>query len=189
MKQITLMTAVAIIALGTTSLSAVDAKATKGIKPVQKEMQNAKKRGKLSSRKLYQGECASCHMAYQPEFLPKRSWKKMMKGLENHFGVDATVEPEDQNVLARYLKKNAADAKKIRRTYEKFARSISSKSTPLRITEIPKFRREHRGIPKKMIVQEKVKSLSNCVACHKGAEKGSYSEHSIFIPNYGRWDD
>ena len=45
---------------------------------------------------LYVSECAGCHMAYQPAFLPKRSWKKMMLTLEDHFGVDATMEKEDE---------------------------------------------------------------------------------------------
>ena len=32
-----------------------------------------------SSAALYTKECGSCHMAYQPQFLPKRSWEKTMK--------------------------------------------------------------------------------------------------------------
>ncbi len=138
---------------------------------------------------LYQNECASCHMAYQPEFLPKRSWRKIMKGLENHFGADATMDPKDQATLSKYLQENASDAKRTSHAATKLTRSIPKHSVLMRITEIPKFKREHREIPKRLIKQEKVRLLSNCVACHQRAEKGLYGERDIFIPNYGRWED
>ncbi len=136
---------------------------------------------------LYINECASCHTAYQAEFLPKRSWKKIMAGLEDHFGVDATVEKSDYDKLLKYLTSNASDAKKVYGEHSKFARSISKGSTPLRISEIPKFKREHREIPKRWIVQKEVKSIANCTACHIGMDRGDYE--NIKIPNYGRWDD
>ena len=49
--------------------------------------------------------------------------------------------------------------------------------------------REHREIPKKLILQPEVKSFANCNACHTKAESGSYREREIRIPNYGRWED
>lgn len=35
-------------------------------------------------------ECGACHMAFQPQFLPQRSWRLMMGDLANHFGEDAS---------------------------------------------------------------------------------------------------
>ena len=35
-------------------------------------------------------ECGACHMAFQPQMLPKRSWGKIMSELPNHFGEDAS---------------------------------------------------------------------------------------------------
>jgi hypothetical protein len=55
---------------------------------------------------LYIKECGSCHIAYQKEFLPKRSWNKMMNTLDNHFGVDATLEPEDKKNINRIFNSN-----------------------------------------------------------------------------------
>jgi len=62
---------------------------------------------------LYRQECSACHMAYQPEFLPRRSWAKMMRdaSLRDHFGTDATLEETDRRKIARFLEANAAASK------------------------------------------------------------------------------
>lgn len=138
---------------------------------------------------LYQKECASCHMGYQPEFLPRRSWSKMMQTLDNHFGVDATLDEKDHKTIVAYLINNAGDAKYTTKHFSKMSNSITKDETPLRISETPYFLKEHRKIPKRVIEQKEVKSLANCAACHTNAGEGSYSERGINIPNYGRWDD
>ena len=35
----------------------------------------------------------------------------------------------------------------------------------------------------------RVRSFSNCNACHRYAERGSFNEHEIRIPGYGRYED
>ena len=67
--------------------------------------------------------------------------------------------------------------------------SISFYDTPIKITEVRYFKDKHDEIPSRIINQKEVGTLSNCMACHTRAEKGSYSEREINIPNYGRWDD
>jgi nitrate/TMAO reductase-like tetraheme cytochrome c subunit len=141
------------------------------------------------SNQLYIEECASCHMGYQAQFLPKRSWNKLMDNLNEHFGVDATFDKNDEKSIREYLLKNASDSKSGYGYYSKFARSIYSNSTPIAISEIPKFKREHREVPKRFITQKEVKTIANCIACHTDAKEGFYSERNIHIPNYGRWDD
>ena len=141
-------------------------------------------------KSLYQKECSACHFAYQPELLPKRSWEAIMNKLENHFDTDAFLEKNDKNEILKYLVNNAGDAKYVSYKYfRKINRSISSDQTPIRITKVRYFIKEHRKIPKKFITQDEVKSLSHCQKCHITAEKGNYSEHNIKIPNYGKWDD
>ena len=146
---------------------------------------------KSSEVTLYKNECGSCHMAYQPEFLPKRSWVKMMKqkSLEDHFGVDATLDEADRKKILKFLTANAGDSKKVYGEFREFIESIKKNSTPLRISEVPYFKKEHRKIAKKWIKQKEVKTIANCIACHKKADKGSYDDDEIIIPNYGRWDD
>ena len=136
---------------------------------------------------LYKAECGSCHFAYQPGFLPARSWQKLMAGLGDHFGDNAELEASDRQAIEKYLVVNAADKVEGRRSY-KFMRSIGD-STPLRITEVRYFRHEHDEIPQRVIKQEKIGSFSNCAACHTRADTGSYAEREIRIPGVGRWED
>ena len=138
---------------------------------------------------LYKTECGACHIAYQPKFLPKRSWEKTMRTLSDHFETDATLEKEEYEVIISYLLRNASDAKHVYGDIGKMGRKIPADQTPLRISEIPYFKKEHREIPKRLILQKEVKSIANCAACHTKAEQGNYSESTIFIPNYGKWDD
>lgn len=146
--------------------------------------------GNQPQNAIYQKECGSCHFPYQAGFLPKRSWNKIMDGLEKHFGTDASLDENDNKEIRAYLSEYAGDSNNANYKYfQKINRDISSSDTPLRISETRYFKKEHRKIGKKEIEQDEVKSLSHCQKCHTTADKGSYSERDINIPNYGRWDD
>lgn len=136
---------------------------------------------------LYKAECATCHMAYQPGFLPVRSWQKLMGSLADHFGDNAELAAEDRQAIEAYLVANAADNAEERRS-RKFMSSIGD-STPLRITDVPYFVRKHDEIPQRVIKHEQIGSFSNCIACHTQADLGSYAEREIRIPGVGRWED
>lgn len=142
-----------------------------------------------NTTQLYITECAACHMAYQVEFLPKRSWKKMMLTLEDHFGTDASLDQNESTQIEAYLLRHASDAKKSYGEFAEISEGIRDDETPLRISETRYFKKEHRKIKKHLIEQKEVKSIANCIACHTKADKGDYSERNIFIPNYGKWDD
>ncbi len=144
---------------------------------------------KAVTNQLYLNECGSCHFAFQPGLLPQRSWVKMMNNLADHFGSDATLEPEDQQALLKYLTENAAENAIHYKRSRKIINSIANNAIPDKITDVPYFVRKHKRIPQRVIMQEEVSSLSNCTACHTTASKGVYSERAINIPNYGRWDD
>ncbi|WP_458700103.1 diheme cytochrome c [Sulfurospirillum sp. 1307] len=146
-----------------------------GVKPVDNE--------------LYKNECASCHFAYQPGLLPARSWVKIMGNLQNHFKTDASLDKKDVETLTQYLVKNSSDHAMNYKRSRKITNSISKNETPMRITKVAYFERKHRELSRRMIDQKEVKSISNCTACHKTADKGVYSERYINVPNYGRVDD
>ena len=133
-----------------------------------------------STLALYTKECGSCHMAYQPQFLPKRSWDKMMNTLDGHFGADASLDGNDFKTIQNYLLTHASKNDNITDT---------KGSLTLRISETSSFKREHREIKRKMVTQPAVKSFANCNACHTQATSGNYSERTIKITNYGRWED
>jgi len=137
----------------------------------------------------YVEECGSCHMAYPPGLLPARSWQALMGDLDDHFGDNAELEAEVLAALTGYLVKNSADNSPFRRS-RKITHSLAEAHAPLRITQLPYIRREHREIPNRLITgNPDVSSLSNCAACHRQADAGSFSEREILVPGYGHWDD
>jgi len=138
---------------------------------------------------LYVDECGACHFAYPPGLLPARSWERVMTGLQDHFGDNAELAPDVAARLTRYLTEHAADRGADRRGAW-VLRGLGAKDAPLRITELPAFRREHREIPARLVADNKdVGSLSRCEACHTRAARGYYNDRDVRIPGYGRWDD
>jgi len=138
---------------------------------------------------VYKEECGSCHFAYQPGLLPARSWKKVMSGLADHFGDNAELGADTQKKLTDYLLENSADKSSYRRS-QRLIRNLPADQAPVRITELPYFKHEHKEIRPNLITENKeVRSLSHCQACHRTADTGSYSEREINIPGFGPWKD
>jgi len=139
--------------------------------------------------KNYQEECGSCHMAYSPGLLPKKSWIKVMGNLEDHYGDNAELLPETQQTILNYLLTNSAEKSKYYRSKE-IARSLRNNNSIDRITLSPYFIRKHDEIPKKFVIDNpKVGSFSQCNLCHTRAEQGSFNEDEISIPGVGFWED
>ncbi|MDO8453774.1 MAG: cytochrome C, partial [Sulfurimonas sp.] len=109
--------------------------------------------------------------------------------LSNHFGTDASLEAADNTKILKYLVDNSAEKFAQYKRSKKINDSISSSETPIAITETRYIIQKHKKIAQKLIEQKEVKSLANCMACHTTADKGSYSERDINIPNFGKWDD
>ena len=138
---------------------------------------------------LYKEECSGCHMAYQPGFLPARSWEKLMLNLDNHFDENAELDEDTQQQITQYLVENAADQANYKRS-KAMTRSLSDTDTPLRISTTRYFLRKHDDLPRRVVQDNPdVKSYSRCEVCHTKADSGSYNEHQVRIPGYGRWDD
>jgi len=138
---------------------------------------------------LYAAECSGCHMAYPPGLLPARSWNKLMAGLDEHFGDNAELDPVVHRKISDYLVASSADSSDYRRS-RRIMRGLPADQSPVRISDLPYIRHEHDELPARVVRDNpEVRSLSNCDACHQGAQKGSFSEHDIRIPGYGRWDD
>jgi hypothetical protein len=137
---------------------------------------------------VYKTECSACHFAYQPGLLPERSWVKIMATLDDHFGENAELDAATQSEITDYLRGHAAD-----RLPNRFSRSILrsiGQETPLRITETGYFRHKHREVPARMVTgNDKVRSFSNCLACHSMGDKGVFDEESVRIPGFGYWED
>lgn len=118
-------------------------------------------------------ECGSCHLAFPPSMLPAASWEKMMGDLQNHFGDDTSLDADTTAAITRYLVANAGDAQG-RRT--KLLSGVRTGDAPLRITELPKWVKEHDEVPKADWTRKDVGSKANCAACHTDAAKGYFED-------------
>jgi len=124
-----------------------------------------------AANKTYQAECGSCHIAYAPSLLPAPAWRRMMAGLNQHFGTDAGVDARAAAEIGAFLETNAGQGKR-----------RGADSGTLRISETPWFTRKHREVPAPAWKNPKVLSPANCTACHSDAERGDFDEHAVRIP-------
>ncbi len=133
------------------------------------------------SNAKWQAECSSCHMVYHPGLLPERSWKKMMSGLDQHFGENASLDAPTRAEIEQFLVLHSAEKADNRRSH-RIVQSISASDTPLRISETAYFKGKHDEISAATFKRNSIGSASNCIACHQGAEKGNFSESLVKIP-------
>ena len=119
----------------------------------------------------FKQECAGCHIAYAPGLLPAESWRKMMAGLDKHFGSNASLDAQDNKEITDFLVSHASTR-------------WSASSAPLRITETAWFKGKHDSheIPAAVWKNPKVKSPANCGACHTQAAQGDFNEDNIVMP-------
>lgn len=134
-----------------------------------------------ASNLKWKNECSACHMAYPPALLPERSWRKMMTGLGTHFGQDASLDAATAKEITDFLANNSAERAGGKRA-KKLTGSLGLSETPLRISEMAWFVREHDEIAPQVWKRPKIGGAANCNACHQGAEQGNFSEHQIRIP-------
>ena len=136
---------------------------------------------------VYIEECGSCHFPYQAGLLPESSWRKLMSGLEDHFGDNAELDAEVQQQILDLLVAGSADKSHYKRSKQIVA-SLKQGETPIRMTETAYIRRKHHEIPDELVKgNAKVKSLAFCNRCHQQAEKGIYDDDTVEIPGKGRW--
>lgn len=119
-------------------------------------------------------ECGACHMVFPPQFLPKRSWQKLVANLSDHFGENAALGDVARRAVLDYHLANAADSPRAGREGGKFARSVAAGQTPLRITETGRWAAKHREVRADRWTNPEVKSRANCAACHKNAAAGDF---------------
>lgn len=129
----------------------------------------------------WQQECGSCHLAYPPSLLPKASWRRVMAGLDTHFGENASLEPATQADILRFLETHAADSGNSRMG-DKVMRRAAPGAAPLRITETRWFVREHHDVSRTTWSRKSIGSAANCAACHRQAERGVFEEDTVKIP-------
>lgn len=94
-------------------------------------------------------ECGDCHQPYGADALPQGSWRRIMNGLSNHFGEDASLDDQTRAHIENYLVRNALPG-----------------DGPIRITEQSWFIGAHRSEVSQRAIQ-RAGSMANCAACHR----------------------
>lgn len=118
---------------------------------------------------MYRSECGSCHVAYPPQLLGADTWHRLFRHLDRHFGVDASLDAATAGKLSSYVNSLAGQRN-------------SNADDSLRITRTTWFQREHLEVPRVIWSDKRVRSASNCSACHKRADEGDYSEATLRMP-------
>jgi nitrate/TMAO reductase-like tetraheme cytochrome c subunit len=130
----------------------------------------------VSGKTVWKKECSSCHIAYPPRFLTAEDWEKLMKGLDTHFGDNASLNADTRHEILAYLKRHAGKGSR-----------HSAKS--LRISDTRWFRSEHHEVPSEAWTNPAVRSRAHCTACHINAERGDWSERGVRLPAGLHMDD
>ena len=121
----------------------------------------------------YNNECGSCHVPYPAPLLGRSEWKQILGTLDNHFGVDASLDKLSQQQIASYLQQYGATKARV---------AMTQTATLPRISQSAWFKREHDEISAQVWQRPSIKSAANCIACHSRADKGYYNERQIRIP-------
>ncbi len=120
-------------------------------------------------------ECGDCHIPFQPQMLPMRSWRAIMSNLANHFGDNATLPEKTRADIEAYLVANAADAPGDV-LGKPFLRGTPAGATPLRITDTSYWKYAHGEVSDAAFADPNIKKRSNCAACHRNAKRGQFGE-------------
>ena len=129
----------------------------------------------------YREICGACHFPLQPALLPSRSWQLLLADTQDHFGQSVDLEATQLAEVEGFLTANAAE-----RTSGELAQAIVDcvgSSTPVRVTEVPLIRHEHRRLDEAVFQRPSVAGRADCQACHPEANDGVYDSDSVMIPS------
>ena len=128
----------------------------------------------------FQRECGDCHEVYHPSLLPRASWTTLMAGLDDHFGEDASLEPDTAIVITAHLATYGSESWDTEAA-NRF-RTVSP-DAPIQISATPYWLRKHDDIGEATFKRKGVGGKSHCKACHRDAESGRFDDQKIKIPN------
>ncbi len=119
----------------------------------------------------YATECGACHVAYVPGLLPAPSWQRLMQGLPEHFGSDASLDEATRRAIADWLQREAARGGR-----------WAEPPPQDRITRSARFQRKHREVDAAVWRRPAVRSPANCSACHGQADQGDFDDDHVRLP-------
>ncbi|OHC75098.1 MAG: hypothetical protein A3G18_07365 [Rhodospirillales bacterium RIFCSPLOWO2_12_FULL_58_28] len=110
-------------------------------------------------------ECGACHLPFGPINLPARSWQKIMANLEKHFGENAGLDEPTRKHVEDYMVGKSMDSGLT--NYGKITSKKLGDKTYIRISGTPSWARHHDERHVTPEEWKKVKSKSDCRACHR----------------------
>lgn len=120
---------------------------------------------------LWRDECGACHVAYPARLLAAGDWRRVMSGLDQHFGTDASVDAASRGRIEALLLAGAGRGRP----------APDGRDAP-RITTTPWFTREHDEVPARLWKDPRVGSPARCESCHVDAATGRFDEERIRWP-------
>jgi hypothetical protein len=129
--------------------------------------------------RIYVKECGSCHFPYPPSLAPRSRWIALMDRLADHFGEDASLEPDVAATIRAYLANNSAEKWDTRASHEL---ALPNPHDSLRLTATPYWSWTHRRIPDAVFKSPAVRAKGACDACHTDAATGRFDPQNIEIP-------
>jgi cytochrome b len=123
-------------------------------------------------------ECSGCHLAYSPALLPQRSWERMLREQDQHFGEDLSLPPAAVKALVAEASAHHAA------TWAawKLAASAPPAEAPQRITELRFWRHAHRNLPDSAFKAPVSSGRHDCESCHLDAASGIFQPRMIQKP-------
>ena len=135
----------------------------------------------LPDNKTWRDTCGGCHRPFHPTLLPARSWTAHLDHPENHFGLQWQFDAKTLAEIRAFLQQNSADTEVTEAAY-KINKSIPADATPLRVTETAFWIEKHGKIDDRTWSSPAVGSKTNCRACHRDAEHGTFDDAAIRLP-------
>jgi len=136
----------------------------------------------LQQSQLWRETCSDCHSAWHPSLLPARSWKKLFKNQNQHFGEDLFLDQPDITRLLKFALANSADHG-FTEPARKINASIAPDQTPLRIIDTPYWKDKHGEIGPSIWKRKSVGAKSNCAACHSDTRQGLFDDNAMKVPH------
>lgn len=119
----------------------------------------------------FKAECGGCHFVFPPALLAAPDWRRVMSGLDKHYGDNAGLDEKTRQQIENFLVRNAGSGH----------RTVGAGDPP-RLTMTGWFRKEHDKVPAAAWKDKGVGSAANCAACHTQAEQGSFRGREIRMP-------
>lgn len=117
-------------------------------------------------------QCSECHNLYPPILLPKASWEVVLSDPTEHFRENLSEKVPDFESIKEYIFAHSAESA-TNEISRKILQSTDGQNI-YRITRTGYWKETHAQIPRNAYKHPKIKTKSNCSACHENFGMSNY---------------